>query len=44
MKTHQHKDKRGNIFGKPHLVGAKHDKGSTQKAHDRTIEIDKLPK
>ncbi len=41
MKTHQHKDKRGNVFGKPHLVSAKHDKESTQRAHDCTIEEEK---
>lgn len=41
MKTHQHKDKRGNLFGKLHPVGAKHEKESTRTAHDRTIEMDK---
>jgi hypothetical protein len=41
MKTHQHKDKIGNVFGKPHPVGAKHEKESTQRAHDRTIEEEK---
>ena len=38
MKMHQHKDKRGITFGKPHPVNAKHDKESTQKAHDRTVK------
>lgn len=40
MKMHQHKDKTGNVFGKPHPVNAKHDKESTQRAHDRTIKKD----
>ncbi len=41
MKMHQHKDKRGITFGRPHPINAKHDKESTQKAHDRTIEKEK---
>jgi hypothetical protein len=41
MKMHQHKDKKGTTFGKPHLVSAKHEKESTRIAHDRTIEMDK---
>lgn len=41
MKLHQHVDKTGNIFGKAHPVSAKHEKESTQRAHDRTIEKEK---
>lgn len=41
MKNHQHKDKKGNVFGRSHLVNAVHSKKETQKAHDRTIEMDK---
>ncbi len=41
MKIHQHQDKRGNVFGKPHSVNAKHEKESTRIAHDRTIEKEK---
>lgn len=41
MKTHQHVDKKGNVFGKAHPVGAKHNKPSTQEAHDRTIAKEK---
>ena len=41
MKMHQHIDKKGNIFGKAHPVGAKHDKPSTQRAHDYTVAKEK---
>jgi hypothetical protein len=33
---HQHRDKTGNVFGKLHPVRKKHQKESTQQAHDRT--------
>lgn len=41
MKMHQHIDEKGNVFGHPHPVGAKHKKASTQEAHDRTIKKEK---
>jgi len=41
LKTHQHKDKQGSLFGKAHPIKAQHDKPSTQRAHDRTVEMDK---
>ena len=38
---HQHKDKKGRVFGKKHPEDAQHTKKSTIRAHKRTIKMDK---
>ena len=39
MKIHQHIDRKGNVFGKPHPVNAVHQKEETKKAHKITMEL-----
>jgi hypothetical protein len=39
MKTHQHVDKKGKVFGKSHPVDAIHRKEATKKAHEFTVRL-----